>query len=123
MSKPIKYKYRFRPGFESNYLLLEFISNVENENFGTDLFDAIRVTNPKIVGKQDLWMNDEFIYTINSDLGKFILSKDVWDLAFIMAGENQSCIRQLNDLLSNDYRFEKVEVDFNNFKLIENAGS
>lgn len=68
-------------------------------------------------------MNDEIIYTINSDLGLFTLSKDIWDLAFLMADENQSCILKINDLLGNDNRFEKIEVDFNDYKLNENAHS
>jgi hypothetical protein len=121
MNKPIKYKYHYRPGHGFENLLIEFISGVENETFGTDFFDAIKEINPQLVGKEYLWMNDEILYTVNSDLGQFTLSKDIWDLAFLMSDDNQSCIYQINNLLLNDNRFEKIEVDFNDFKLNKNA--
>lgn len=120
MDKPIKYKYRYRLGYSSDSLLIEFVTGVENEAFRTDLFDAIKEINPKLAGREDFWMNDEILYTIDSDLGQFTLSKDIWDLAFLMADDNQSCIIQINNLLLHDIRFEKIEVDF---KLNENASS
>jgi len=123
MDKTIKYKYRYRPGYGSDCLLIEFLSGVENEAFWADLFDAIKEINPKLAESEDLWMNDEILYTINSDLGQFTLSKDIWDLAFLMADDNQFCILQIDNLLLNDHRFEKIEVDFNDFKLNENASS
>ncbi len=123
MKKPTKYKYRYRPEYGSDSLLIEFVYGVENEAFGTDLFDAMKEINPKLAGLEDLWMNDEFLYKINSDLGQFTLSKDIWDLAFLMADDNQSCILQINNLLLNDNRFEKIEVDFNDFKLNENSNN
>ena len=43
-------------------------------------------------------------------------SKDIWDLAFILADENQTCISRINNLLLFDNRFEKIEVDFDEFK-------
>lgn len=123
MDKPIKYKYRYRPGYGSESLLIEFVSGVEKEVFRTDLFDAIRKIDPKLAGREDLWMNDEILYTINSDLGQFTLSKDICNSAFLMADDNQSCILQINNLLLKDNRFEKIEVDFNDFKLNGNASS
>ncbi len=123
MDKPIKYKFHYRPGYGSDSLLIEFINGVENESFGTDLFDAIQEIKPKLEGREDLWINDEILYTINSDLGQFTLSKDIWDLAFLMADDNQSCVLQIHNLLLNDNRFEKIEVDFNDFILNENASS
>lgn len=107
MDKTIKYKYRHRPGYGSEYLLIEFVNGVENEVFVADLFDAIKEINPKLAGCKDLWMNDEILYNINSDLGQFTFSKDVWDFAFLIADDNQTCILQINNLLLNDNRFEK----------------
>ena len=121
MDKLIKYKYRYRPGYGSDGLLIEIVNGVENEVFWTDLFDAIKEINPKLAGREDLWMNDEILYTINSDLGQFKLSKDIWGMAFFMADDNQTCILKINNLLLNDNRFEKIEVDLNDFKLNENA--
>jgi len=117
MDKPIKYKYHYRPGYGSESLLIEFISGVENETFGADLFDAIKEINPKLQGRDDLWMNDEILYTVSSDSGQFTLSKDIWGFAFLMADDNQTCLLQINNMLLKDDRFEKIEVDFNEFKL------
>jgi hypothetical protein len=118
---PLKYKYYYRPGYGSENLLIEFISGCDTETFDSDLFDAIKKTNPHIAGHEDLWMNNEMLYTINSDLGQFTLSKDVWGFVFLMSDGNQSCVFQINNLLLNDNRFEKIEVDFNDFKQKENA--
>lgn len=123
MDKPIQYKYHYRPGYGADSLLIKFLNGVESVVFGTDLFDAIKQINPKLAGGEDLWMNDEILYTINSDLGQFTLSKDIYDLVFLMADNNQSCVLQINNLLLKDNRFEKIEVDFNDFKRNENASS
>ena len=116
MKNQSKYKYRYRPEFGSENLLIEFISGVGNETFGIDLFDALKEINLKLFEQEDLWMNDEILYSVDSDLGKFTFSKDIWDLAFILADENQTCISRINNLLLFDNRFEKIEVDFDEFK-------
>jgi hypothetical protein len=121
MDQPIKYQYHFRLESGSENLFIEFIKGVEEEGFGADLFDTIKEINPKLAGREDLWMNDEILYTVNSDLGQFTLSKDIWDFAFIMADNNQTCLEHINNLLLNDKRFEKIEVGFNDFKLNENV--
>ena len=64
-------------------------------------------------------MNDEVLHSISSNLGECILSKDIWDLAFIMVDNNQTCITKINKLLILDNRFEKVEVDFENYKTVK----
>jgi len=120
MYNKVTYKYHCRPGYGSEHLLIEFISGVENKTFIIELLDAIKEINPKFTALEDLWMNDEIIYTVNSDLGEFMLSKDIWDLAFIMSDKNQSCIVQIDKLLLKDKRFQKIEVNFNKFKLNEN---
>jgi hypothetical protein len=118
-----KYKYRLRPEFGSKSLILEFVNGVEKGVFGRNLFDALKEINPKHEEREDLWLNDEVLCTVNSDLGQFTLSKDIWGFAFIMANDNQSCILQINNLLLNDNRFEKIEIDFDDFKLYENVSN
>ena len=112
------YKYYLRPGYGSANLLIEFISGVENDTFNIDLFDAIKTIRPELIDLQDLWMNDEVLYFIQSNLGDFLLSKDIWDLAFIMADHNQTCIAKINELLLADSRFEKIEVNFDDYKTV-----
>ena len=72
---------------------------------------------PKFESIQDLWMNDEVIFTVDSDHGQFLLSKDNWDFALIMAEDNQSCILSIDKILSSNSIFKKEEVDFNDYKL------
>jgi hypothetical protein len=64
----------------------------------------------------DLWMNDEILVTIDSEIGKFIISKDIWGFAFVMADNNQEGLARMNSILENATLFEKVEVDFDNYK-------
>lgn len=113
------YKYHYRPGYSSANLLIEFISGIENKTFIIDLLDSIKSIKPEVVDLNDLWMNDEVLYSIVSNLGEFSLSKDIWDSAFIMADENQTYIAKINKLLILENRFEKIEVDFENYKTVK----
>ncbi|KRD11361.1 hypothetical protein ASE21_06535 [Flavobacterium sp. Root901] len=111
----MKYKYHLRPGYKSQDLLIEIFSGVEDENFMTDLLDSIAAIHPKMDEINDLWMNDEILMEMSSDSGFFSISKDIWDFAFIMS-DNQECINRINSLLSENKNFQKVEVDFENYK-------
>ncbi|WKL46724.1 hypothetical protein Q1W71_17365 [Flavobacterium pectinovorum] len=64
----------------------------------------------------DLWMNDEIEIEVNSDIGLFYVSKDIWDLAFIMSDNNQECINKINLILLKDKNFHKTEVNFEDYK-------
>jgi hypothetical protein len=112
------YKYHYRPGYGSKKLLIEFLSGVEDESFTSDLFSALKSIEPKIIGNENFWMDDTFTYTIRSNAGKFTLSKDTWGFAFIHAEDNQDCLDTINQLLLEDVRFKKIEVDFNDYKVI-----
>ncbi|MDR7208655.1 hypothetical protein [Flavobacterium piscis] len=110
----MKYKYHLRPGYESQNLLIEIFSGVENEYFLTDLLDSIKEINPKVDKINDLC--DEIFIEVSSDLGFFSISKDIWDLAFIMADDNQECINRINLLLSENKNYQKVDVNFEDYK-------
>lgn len=111
----MKYKYHLRPEYKSQKLLIEIFSGVKNEDFFSEFFDSIVEINPKVDRINDLWMNDEYILDIKSDIGSFSISKDIWDLAFIMT-ENQECLNQINLLLLKDQNFQKIEVNFDDYK-------
>ena len=111
-----KYKYRLRPEYSSENLLIEFINGVENKSFLPDLLNSINEINPKTEKIADVWMNDEITFMISSEIGEFFLSKDIWNLAFIMSENNQECVNRINSILLNDERFEKVEVNFDDYK-------
>lgn len=112
----MKYKYYLRPGYKSQKLLIEIFSGVEDEYFLTDLLDSIAAINPIVEKINDLWMNDEILMEVRSDLGSFSISKDIWDLAFIMSDDNQECINSINLLLSGNENFQKIEVNFEDYK-------
>jgi hypothetical protein len=110
------YKYHFRPGYQSEELLIDIFSGAENETFISDFINAIDELKPKMIDILDLWMNDEILMTYDSEVGKFIISKDIWGFAFIMADGNQDSLAQINSTLEKADLFEKVEVDFENYK-------
>jgi hypothetical protein len=112
----IKYRYYLRPAYGSDKLLIEFLNDTGSEQFIDALFNAIHLIQPVMEGEYELWMNDEVIFKVNSALGRFEISKDVWDLVFIMAHHNQPCVTGISALLNADKRFEKVEVDFSAYK-------
>ena len=62
-------------------------------------------------------MNDEMLVEMGTDLGTFQLSVDIWDLAFLIADDNQAVLLRVDALLQADARFEKVEVDFERYRL------
>lgn len=114
MKKP--YKYHLRPGYGSNKLLIEFILKKLEKEFAKDLFETLKDINPKVNIVEDLWMNDEILLHISSDKGSFLLSKDSWGFAFIIAEENQFVIEFIDNILNYSSMFEKEEVDFENYR-------
>jgi hypothetical protein len=115
MDKAEKYKYHLRPEYNSDNLLIEFVSGVENDTFLPDLLNALEKINPKSIDTKHIWMNDEILLEIQSDIGNFTLSKDIWNIAFIMTEDNQQSIKRINSILQTDKRFEKIEVDFSKY--------
>jgi len=113
------YKYHLRPGYGSDKLLLEFILDSSDTDFDKDLFTTLKDIGPKIERAENLWMNDEIEFHISSDKGDFLFSKDVWDFAFILADNNQSCIKLIDEMLNNSSLFKKEEVDFEKYKNIQ----
>lgn len=113
------YTYYLRPGYDSDKLLLEFILDSSDTEFGIDLLTALKDLNPKVDAAEDLWMNDEVLINISSDEGPFVVTKDVWNTVFLMAEKNQSCITLIDGILNNTGLFQKKDVDFENYRSIK----
>lgn len=113
------YKYRLRPGYGSDKLLLEFFLNDTDTEFDKILFITLKDINLKVDTVEDLLMNDEVLMHVSSDKGAFTISKDIWGFAFIMAENNQPCIDLLDGILSKSELFQKEEVDFENYKSLK----
>ncbi len=110
------YKFRCRPGYKSDKLLIEFTKGVEKDSFFTDLLKALSKIEMKVDSVDDLWMNDEFLINIKSKIGEFFFSKDIWDFAFIMSETNQEAIKKICYILSKNKYFIKEEVNFDDYK-------
>ncbi len=113
------YKYKLRPEYGSSKLLIEFIDGVENETFLSDFIHTISELNPVVEDIIDLWMNDEILISVASEMGKITISKDIWDFAFIMSKDNQACLLKINSILEAHENYEKVEVDFEDYTIKE----
>ncbi|BAP33385.1 uncharacterized protein CHSO_4348 [Chryseobacterium sp. StRB126] len=111
------YKYYFRTGYGSSKLLIEFFKDAESNNFISDLLAAISELKPEVMDIPELWMNDEILLNINTEMGKFTVSTDIWGFVFIMAENNQECIFKINSILEVTENFEKEAVDFEKYKL------
>ncbi len=114
MSKP--YKYYLRPAYGSDKLLLQFFLDSSDTEFGKDLLKTLNGINPKIESVEDLWMNDEVLLHVSTNKGGFLLSKDIWDFAFITAENNQFCIALIDQILNKSSLFEREQVDFEDYK-------
>ncbi|BDU24385.1 hypothetical protein [Flavobacterium sp. GSB-24] len=110
------YKYHFRPAYKSEELLIDIFNGAENESFIPDFVHAIQELKPKMIDILDLWMNDEVLMTYDSEIGSFTISKDIWGFAFIMAENNQDGLARIDSILEQSELFEKVQVDFENYK-------
>lgn len=115
MIKTGPYKYKLRPGYKSKALLIEFFSGVEKDVFEMDINLALSEIEPEMIKAEDLWMNDEVLYFYNSKIGTYTLSKDNWNNAFITSEENQNGIIAIEQLLMKSQKFEKIEVDFDEY--------
>lgn len=111
-----KYKYYFRPAYNSEDLLIDIFDGAENETFMADFLHAIEDLNSKMIDILDLWMNDEVLMSFESKAGKFTVSKDIWGFAFIMTENNQEGLTRINSVLEHSELFGKIEVDFENYK-------
>ena len=111
-----KYQYHFRPGYQSEELLIDIFGGAENEDFNSDFLKVIAELNLKMTNILDLWMNDEVLMTFESEVGQFSICKDIWGFAFIMADDNQEALVRINSILEKSEIFEKVEVDFDQYK-------
>ena len=105
------YRFKVRPGYGSNDLLIEFDLISEHEEFLTVLVETLRGIDASPREQIDLWMNDEVLLEFDSNLGRFVLSSDIWGMVFLMDGENPSTIESIGSLLADSDRFEAEAVD------------
>lgn len=110
------YKYNYRPGYGSEDLLIEIYSGPEQKDFFSHLLAALNCLNIQIKKINDLWINNEVLISVKSDFGNFLISKDIYDLVFIISENNPSCLEKIDTVLHDNPMFEKVFVNFEDYK-------
>jgi hypothetical protein len=109
------YRYRLRPAYGSKELLIELLPETADQAFFGELLVVLKQVNANVTDVLDLWMNDEVLLSFESDLGPFLVSKDIWDFVFIMAPENQPAILKIEQALRANAQFQSEVVDFNQY--------
>ena len=108
------FEYCVRPGYGSQNLLIE-LNRSNDEGFAEAFRSVIAKVNAVVEQKEDLWVNDEMIYRMTGDYGRFEVSNTPWGVAFIIADDNQEAIHCLDRHLQESELFGKVEVDFSEY--------
>lgn len=99
------YQYNLRPAYQSEELLIEFISHVDSKEFLDDLFQILTNNGYKVDEVEDIWMNDEVLIHIDSPNGKVYVSKDIWGCVFILGENNQTELLHIHYLLKESPDF------------------
>ncbi|NHF60876.1 hypothetical protein FK220_016095 [Flavobacteriaceae bacterium TP-CH-4] len=112
-----KYRYKLRPGYGSEKLLLEFDAVETPEYFLLELVNMLSLCGFEQMGTIDLWMNDEILIGMRSTNGTITLSLNIWGMIFIVGNHNQQDILRIDELLALSQAFEKQEVDFSAYRI------
>ncbi|WP_343635072.1 hypothetical protein [Fluviicola sp.] len=117
MKTTAKYTYKLRPGYGSEELLIELDGKDQPDQLEIDLI-RILLQNGFEQGKtEDIWQNDEWIFHFHSEAGTILLSRDtVWDFFFLLGENNQPDILKLDWILAENPLFEKVIVNYSDYK-------
>ncbi len=118
MKSDSKYTFKLRPGYGSEELLLELDGKDEPNQLQEDLFLILLQNGFKQGKAEDIWQNDEWCFYFHSKEGTVLLSRDtVWDFFFLIGEDkNQADILKLEQLLSENPLFEKIMVDYSDYK-------
>lgn len=109
------YAYKLRPAYGKTDLLLEFTRTGNVDTFVEHLTQLLRNHGFELNGSADIWMNDEVWVYLKSKQGQVILTKDIWDMVFILGKDNQTALLKIDEILMNSKLFEKESVDFKNY--------
>jgi hypothetical protein len=111
------YKYRCRPSYFSDNLLIELFAGTTRNEAADDFLAAIKTLNAKITDRHEDWMNDGYSIDIATDDGILNFERDIWGFIFISATPaNNALITCTDKLLNANSNYEKEEVDFEKYK-------
>ena len=107
------YRFRVRPGYGSDKLLVEFMSDSTDAPFVEALrsvFSANGVESERKV--QSIFHHESFMH---SSAGPFVVVHDEWCQIWVHADDNQAAISFVDGILVASGRFEKEAVDFRQY--------
>lgn len=101
-------KYYYRTAYNSGVAAIEFFQGTERDGFFRTVFTALSSVHPMVKNIREMWKNDEMIVHVDSDLGDFIVSKDIYDLSSIISRRNAGCIEKIDQILAANPMFQKA---------------
>ncbi len=105
------YRFKIRPAYNSSEMLIDFSIDEADDVFFGILYGALQGINPSKIDLKDLWVEEDVTLQCDSDLGKFEIVSDIYDLVFITANDNQKVILKIGELLSDHDAFIRQEDD------------
>ena len=111
------YAYKLRPAYGSTELLIEFTRTGDIEAFVGQLLQLLQHHGFECNGTADVWMNDEAWIYLKSEKGQVLLTKDIWDMVFILGKDHQTAILKIDEILMTSELYEKEPVDFKDYTL------
>lgn len=111
------YTFKLRPGYGTEELLIELDGKDQPDRLQNDVF-RILLNNGFTEGKtEDMWQNDEWVFHFHSEKGTILFSRNtVWDFFFLVGENNQSDILKLDQILSENPLFERLIVNYSDYK-------
>lgn len=107
------YKYKIRPGYQSEELLIEFAADAHDEQFIADLLSGLKSGGVGFDSFRDLVFMH--LVDMNSPAGPFQLEVDEWHFVWISAAKNQDAIHGVDRILQDSGHFEKEEVNYEDY--------
>ncbi|WP_124981482.1 hypothetical protein [Nonlabens xiamenensis] len=117
--KRLNYSYKLRPAYNSSEQLIEFVKIGDADRFIEKLLDLLSRNGFSYNGLPDVWMNEEVWLHLKSSNGKTTITKDIWDMIFILGKQNQTDIKKIDQILIDSGEFEKIEVNPEDYKTKE----
>ncbi|BAV06836.1 hypothetical protein SAMN05421788_102530 [Filimonas lacunae] len=101
-------QYYYKKTYSAGEAQIVFFKGTESDGIFRNVFGALSSARPMIRNIGELWTNNEMVVNVDSDLGNFVLSKDMSNTSCIVARKNAKCIEQIDQLLAADPMFVRA---------------
>jgi len=105
------FQYIFRKGSDkSNIWLIEFWKIQNADKLIGEILKILDSLDFKAGEIEEIWMNDEILINASSEEGEIIISRDIYDLVFILPkDENNIIINKVEKELNKSDKFKRVQ--------------